>query len=294
MKTKTALITSDDGRTLRIAEAGDPYGIPLFLHGGTPGAYVFPASFIADAEANGIRLISHNRPGYGDSTPLPGRCVADVAKDVAAIAQHLGISRLVTLGASGGGPHALACAVLLPNLVAAAVAMESPAPFDAQGLDWFAGLDEGTTAEFHAAAAGREAFTAFVAVAAPGMLNATLEDMIAGFRSMSQAAKDEPVLEAVARWFFDASREALKNGNEGWIEDDLAFCTPWGFGLAHVRVPVLVMHGEQDTMVNIGHGRWLAGHIPGAEARFYDGENHGTLFERQYPAAREWLVGKMK
>jgi pimeloyl-ACP methyl ester carboxylesterase len=61
------------------------------------------------------------------------------AADVAAIADALGIGRFAVLGHSGGGPHALACAALLPERVIAAVSVSGPAPFDAAGLDWFAG-----------------------------------------------------------------------------------------------------------------------------------------------------------
>jgi pimeloyl-ACP methyl ester carboxylesterase len=94
----------------------------------------------ADAAARGLRLISYDRPGYGKSAPAPGRAVADCASDVRAICQALGISRLAMWGASGGGPHVLACAALLPDLVTAAAALGSLAPYGAEGLDWFDGM----------------------------------------------------------------------------------------------------------------------------------------------------------
>lgn len=294
MADKITHISTADGRVLRFAETGHLDGIPVFIHGGTPGSYVFFAPWVAEAERLGIRLIGHDRPGYGESTPLPSRNVASVANDVAAIATHLGLKRLATVGASGGGPHALACAALLPELITAAVAMESVAPYPAEGLDWFANTDEGTTAEFRAAVQGREAMTAFVSAAADELVNMPLDAMIEWFRSMSSSAADDATLEATARWFFEASREGLKHGNAGWIDDDLAFCTPWGFDLAQIRVPTLLLHGVQDTMVPIAHCRWMAEQIPGVEARYFDHENHGTLFGRQAPVALTWLVNQMR
>ena len=294
MPTRITQISTDNGRVLQVAETGDLDGIPVVLHSGTPGSHVIPISMIQDAEAHKIRLIGYDRPGYGESTPLPNRNISTAADDVAVIAKHLHLSRLATVGASGGGPHALACAALLPDLIAGAVAMESVAPYNTQGLDWFAGMDEGTTTEFRAAALGREAFTEFVTAGAAGMVATTVDQMVEGFRSMSSSADDTAIYEATGRWFFDTSREALKHGNEGWIDDDLAFCASWGFDLTQIKVPVLVMHGVQDTMVPISHGRWLAEQIPGAEARYFDNDNHFTLFERQFPVARAWLVSRMR
>jgi len=96
--------------------------------------------WLEDATQHGIRLISYDRPGYGGSTPQPGRSVADCAEDVRAIAQALGLPRLGVWGLSGGGPHALACAALLPDLVAAVSVIGSIAPYGAPGLDYFAGM----------------------------------------------------------------------------------------------------------------------------------------------------------
>jgi pimeloyl-ACP methyl ester carboxylesterase len=294
MHTSVIRIATDDGRTLQVAESGDSDGIPVVFHSGTPGSYVLPASIIQDAKAHGVRLISYDRPGYGESTPWSSRTVGSAAQDVAAIAKYLHLERLGTIGASGGGPHALACAALLPDLIAGAVAMESLAPFSASGLDWFAKMDEGSTAKFRAAEQGRTAMTEFVAPAAAGILNTTVEQMVEGFRSMSNSAEKVAILEAGGKWFFDTSRVALKNGNEGWIDDNLAFCMLWGFDVAQIQVPVLVMHGVQDTMVPVAHGRWLGEHIPSADARYFDDDDHFTLFERQFPVARLWLVNQMR
>ena len=114
----------------------------MLVHGGTPNCRLLADSWLKDAEARGIRLISYDRPGYGGSTSQPGRSVADSASDVRTIAGALGIDRLAIWGYSGGGPHALACAALLPELVSAAATLASVAPYDAPGLDWFTGMGQ--------------------------------------------------------------------------------------------------------------------------------------------------------
>jgi pimeloyl-ACP methyl ester carboxylesterase len=99
-------ITTPDGRTLAVQEAGDPAGKPVLVHLGTPNSrHLYPPD-AADAAAHGLRLVCWDRPGYGGSTPQPGRTVADVATDVRTICAALGFERIATWGVSGGGPHA--------------------------------------------------------------------------------------------------------------------------------------------------------------------------------------------
>jgi len=87
-----------DGRTLAIEEAGDPGGRPVLVHNGTPNSRHLYAPIAADAAARGLRLIGYDRPGYGGSTPQPGRTVADCAADVRAICAELGVDRLAMWG----------------------------------------------------------------------------------------------------------------------------------------------------------------------------------------------------
>ena len=141
-------VRTPDGRTLAIEEAGDPAGRPILVHNGTPNSRHLFAPAAADAAARGLRLIGYDRPGYGGSTPQPGRTVADCAADARAICAELGIGRLAMWGISGGGPHLLACAALLPDLVTAAASLASLAPADAEGLDWFDGMGQDNADDF--------------------------------------------------------------------------------------------------------------------------------------------------
>jgi pimeloyl-ACP methyl ester carboxylesterase len=148
-------VQTPDGRTLAIEEAGDPNGRPVLVHLGTPNSRHLYQPNTIDAAVRGLRLISYDRPGYGGSDPQPGRSVADCAADVRAICAELGIERLAMWGISGGGPHVLACAALLPDLVTAAASLASLAPLDAEGLDWFDGMGELNVEDIPGQAGGR-------------------------------------------------------------------------------------------------------------------------------------------
>ena len=127
-------VPAPGGRTLAVEDAGDRGGRPVMVHVGTPGGRrLYGPRTLADAERRQLRLISYDRPGYGGSTAQPGRSTADCACDVRVICEALGIERLAMWGLSGGGPHVLACAALLPDLVTAVASLASLAPYDAEG-----------------------------------------------------------------------------------------------------------------------------------------------------------------
>jgi Predicted hydrolases or acyltransferases (alpha/beta hydrolase superfamily) len=143
-----ATVELPDGRLLQTAEGGDPAGVPVFVHHGSPGSGILDPAWERDAASRGLRLITYARPGYGRSTRSAGRVVADAAHDVAALANELGIDRFLSWGVSGGGPHVLACAALLPARVVAVASLAAAAPFDGEGLDFFAGMGPANIKEF--------------------------------------------------------------------------------------------------------------------------------------------------
>jgi pimeloyl-ACP methyl ester carboxylesterase len=200
---------------------------------------------------------------------------------VAAIADALGIGRFAVLGHSGGGPHALACAALLPERVIAAVSVSGPAPVDADGLDWFAGWSPGIAAENRAAAGGRTALEAYWAGAEP-------EDMGAFFTEVDLAA-----LGGSWSWLADVAGQAMQQGNEGFLEDTLAGAQPWGFGPDSIRVPVLIMHGARDKMVPCRHSEWLAARCPAAELRIVPDAGHITVLDSASEALA-WLAARIR
>lgn len=151
-------LTLPDGRVLHAYDTGGE-GLPVFWHHGTPNLGAPPRPLFSE----GVRWISFDRPGYGGSTAVPERDVASVAGCAAAVADALGVERFAVMGHSGGGPHALACAALLPDRVLGVVSVSGLAPFDADGLEWFAGMNASGAAGLRAAVAGRAAKERFEA-----------------------------------------------------------------------------------------------------------------------------------
>src|SRR5262245_8517160 len=115
---KNGTITTTDGRTVGFADYGtrDQTAV-VWCHGG-PGNR-FEPSFVADSAGRaGMRLIGIDRPGYGRSTPQPGRTIGGWVPDAMAVVDHLGIDRFVVIGASTGGAYALALASLSSRVIA--------------------------------------------------------------------------------------------------------------------------------------------------------------------------------
>jgi pimeloyl-ACP methyl ester carboxylesterase len=281
---------SVDGRTVRVLEAGDPGGRAVVVHHGTPGSRLLWRELVEDAEARAIRLVAYDRPGYGGSDPHPGRTVADVAADVAAIADALGIERLAVEGGSGGGPHALACAALLAERVVAAASLAGVAPYEAEGLDWAEGMGQDNLDEFGAAVAGREELERYLHGQADAMLASDAETIAEVLRSLLSPPDTAVLTGELAEYLHAATAAGIAERLDGWIDDDLAFLKPWGFGLADIRIPVQLWHGAQDRFVPIAHGRWLAERIPGVEAHLAGEDGHLTIQVNRIGEVHAWML----
>lgn len=277
-------------RRLSFMQAGKSDGFPVIVHAGTPGSRLLSDAWIQDATKQGIRLISYDRPGFGDSDPCHDRKVGDVAQDVRALASELGLERIAVWGHSGGGPHALACAAAMPDLVCAAASLAGLAPFDAQGLDWLEGMGENNVEEFQLATKGREALLPMIENLAPGLLAATPEALIEVLRTLTSPVDEAVLTGAYVQFLIDNTSLAITNSLEGWITDNIAFVTPWGVDLEQTKVPVLLMHGEHDRFVNVAHGKWLAKHISGVDARILPEDGHLTLAVNRIPEVHAWLL----
>ena len=287
-------VQTADGRTLAVQENGDPDGIPVLAHMGSPNSRHMYRPVSADAAARGLRLISYDRPGFGGSSPSPGRSVANCAADARAICTALGVDRAAMWGISGGGPHVLACAALLPDLVVAAASLASLAPFGAAGLDWFAGMGKDNADDFLLMEEDVAAARAKMHDEWEKALATPVEDMAKGMESLLTPTDAAALTGELAEYLSWSSTDGLAQGDEGWWEDAVAFAGPWGFELDLISVPVLVVHGREDMFVPFGHGEWLAAHVPGAEAWLLDNDGHVTLLENRIGEVHAWLADHMK
>ncbi|HEX6459208.1 MAG TPA: alpha/beta fold hydrolase [Thermoleophilaceae bacterium] len=291
---RTHDVPTSDGRNLSATEFGAPDAPLAVVHHGTPGSGAVLRSEGESAERLGLRLLVYDRPGYAGSTRHEGRTVADAAADVAAILDHLGVERFVTYGVSGGGPHALACAALLPDRCAAAASVAGIGPADQPDLDWFAGMGEGNIAEMGAAREGPEALTKNLAEQAEGILAVGPEQLADALRPHLSEVDARALTGELAEFLLASVTKGLEPGIDGWFDDDIAFLAPWGFDLSEIRVPVAIWQGEQDHMVPPGHGRWLSGHVAGADARIYPEEGHITLTVNRMSDVHAWVLDHLR
>jgi pimeloyl-ACP methyl ester carboxylesterase len=266
-----------DGRTLHVydtAASRPDDRVAVFWHHGTPNIGAPPVPLFGAAERLGLRWVSFDRPGYGGSSPWPDRDVGSAAEHATAVADALEIDGFAVVGHSGGGPHALACAALAPSRVRGVVSIAGLAPFDADGLDWFAGMAAAGAASLRAAAAGREAKERHEVSGAEGDLEFTERDLAA--------------FDGTWSWVLDVVRPAVDAGPGGLIDDDLAYVRPWGFDPARISAPVLFVHGGRDRVVPSTHSAWLAAHCPTAELRSSAEDGHISILDQAEPAL-EWL-----
>lgn len=286
-------VATQDGRVLKVLEDGDRTGRPVVVHNGMPNSRLLFASDVRSAQRLGIRLISYDRPGYGGSTRRPGRSVADCADDVRAIARALDIDRLGIWGISGGGPHAIACAAVLPDLVMSVAVLASVAPWGAEGLDYFAGTGEWNVEQVSLMLEDPAAARAKCEDNRVQMLTQTLPELMEFLKTLLAPVDAAALTGELGQYVIDATRSGMATSSDGWWDDGLAILEPWGFEFGSIRIPVLLLHGRHDRFVPFAHGEWLARTIPGVEARLTDDDGHLTLTTHHLDEVHSWLLERM-
>lgn len=278
-----------DGRWLAVEVTGALDGSPVFLMHGTPGSRSGPKPRGIVLYRLGVRLISYDRPGYGGSDRHENRSVADAAADVAAIADDLGIDRFAVVGRSGGGPHALACAALLPRRVTRAAVLVGLAPANAPDLDWYSGMGESNVDDY--STVDNDASAIALSLTTRAAHTRQDPESMVRFLRPSLSASDRRVVDDVAmrRLLAATWAEAVQHGAEGWIDDVLALRRNWGFDVRSVNCRVRLWHGEDDTFSPVGHTRWLAAQIRNAELEVQPGAAHFNAVE-MLPQTLTWLT----
>ncbi|WP_084127410.1 alpha/beta fold hydrolase [Demequina sp. NBRC 110054] len=273
-----------DGRAVGWYDAGTGGGdaLALIWHHGSPNIGEPPEPLFSLADELGIRMLGFDRPGYGGSDAMPARSVADIAPLAEAVADAAGAERFAVVGHSGGGPHALACAALLPSRVSAVVTLAGVAPLVAPedgpsglGTSWWDGMHSVGTAELKAALKGGEA----------------LEELLASeeWDPSTFTDRDLEALDGRWSWFNRIAAAGVETGVGGLVADDLAFVRPWGFSVTDVTASTRIVQGDEDRIVPVQHGGWLAEAVPEAEYQVRSGDGHLTVVDAAFEAL-EWIA----
>ena len=263
-----------DGRVLDAWIDPDDSGVPLVFHLGCPASGLPFAAHVAAARERGLRWISWSRPGYGTSTRFQGRLVSDVAADARDVLDQLGVDKAYVAGWSGGGPHALACAAMMPDRSLAVSIIASTAPYPAEGLDYLAGMGAENVEGFKASFTGPEADAAILEKDWPQMRGMTAASVAESFGDLIDDVDRASLTGEFAEWVVANAHEALRDSYLGWLDDDQAVVRPWGFELDWLDVPVHIWQGAHDRMVPFAHGEWLAAHVRGACPHLLPDEGH--------------------
>ncbi len=261
-----------DGRTLAFTFSGAPEGPPVVYFHGAPGSRLeggrdsIFATELADA---GIRVVAFDRPGYGGSSPRPDRRVIDIADDVLELLDHLAIERAALIGWSTGGPHALASGARHSDRVSAIGVIAGFAPILDQNVE---GAGERELLELARTdqARLRHEVTSVAAIMREDPLAATMELLAGTLTDDDLLFAADPAVTGV---MIASLREAARLDLAGYADDLIALRDDWGFALADVTAPVSILHGHNDLLVPVAHGRYLASHLNAS----YDEPEEGHL-----------------
>ena len=264
-----------DGRELEIADNGINSESAIVFHHGTPGHASSWSDWLESAASAGIRAIAYSRAGYGTSDRNPGRSVINVNTDIAQVLDAKNITKFVSIGWSGGGPHCLANTFEPRNV--GAISLAGVGAFGVDDLDFLEGMGPENHDEFGAALKGEAVIDQWMNDNAGAMKSVTGSEIIEAFGGLIGDA-DKAVLEGGEADAMAASmRSALAVSFDGWIDDDLVFVKKWGFELESITKPVFLWQGDDDFMVPHAHSYWLEKHIPTATLTFKPGEGHISI-----------------
>jgi pimeloyl-ACP methyl ester carboxylesterase len=276
-----AQLALPDGRTVGYTDWGHAAQTAVFWCHGGPGSRFEAGPIAAAASEIGLRTIGIDRPGYGKSTPRPGRDIASWVPDALAVADRLGIERFASVGVSTGGAYSLALAALAPERVLGVV--PCCALTDMRWAEGKAMMSGAGTADIWKATS-RDAAIAL----ATEIFGAD------GSKMMSSATSGPPLPAADLAIFANptfmsgwaASFPAMfAHGVQGYADDRLADGPGWGsFDASRVTCPVTVLHGAEDTIVPVAHAHHSAALVPGAKLRVCEGLGHFSIITEVVPA----------
>jgi pimeloyl-ACP methyl ester carboxylesterase len=280
-------LTLPNGRKLSYAEYGDPLGQPGFYFHGHPGSRLEAELAHKPALERGLRIIAIDRPGYGRSDFQPNRRILDWPGDVAAAADALGIDTFAVLGASGGGPYALACGFALARRVTRVGVVSGVGPYNlphaTDGMRWQNRLGFQLGARWPWLAS-------LIMRSMSRQVRRSPERTVDAVAAAMSGADAEAVQRPDVRTLLAADlKEAFRQGHRGPALDVVLLGRPWGFALEAIGVPVLLWQGEADVLVPPGMARLMAQRIPNCRAQFFPGEGHLLVLQHMAQILDEFI-----
>jgi pimeloyl-ACP methyl ester carboxylesterase len=266
-----------DGRILGYAEYGDPDGKPVFHFNGSGGSRLEHPPDMSILTELGIRYISTDRPGHGNSTPQQDRELLDWPVDVASLADHLGISGFYVLGWSAGGSHALACAYKMPDRVISGAIVSGLAPPDRpkpyKGYKGFLLLLMVLGRRFP------KLVYAFCRMVTK-QINSPSENMEDKFVKSLPEVDQKPFENPdVKKQFLADIKEGYKQGGNGPARDDIVINTPWKFDIRDIQTRFDIWQGDSDLNVPINQGYYQANLLPNSNFHLMRNKGHMFLLE---------------
>jgi len=258
-------------------EYGDRDGRAVFLLHGTPltsAAYQWCAD--EPARARGVRLICPDRPGIGESTGKRGRTLNDWATDLTEIADRLGIESFPVVAHSCGGPFALAAAASHGHRIPAVALLASAGPVDTPSQR--AGLTSADRVLLDLSI--RRPRAAAMLLRTAGLLARTAPNVAIGALTADLTGPDRHVVTAYGRAFSASLAESLRHGPWGVIDDYRSWGSPWPFSPKDVTCPVVMWHGDQDSVIPLAHAQRMAGALPHSDLTVAKGEGHFSIAAR--------------
>lgn len=266
------LLQLSDGRQIEYLDNGVGSERALVLHHGSPCEAFFWTTTLKQLASKGVRAVAYTRPGYGESTRLPDRNLIDGNRDLAAVLEHLDVAKFVSVGWSAGGPTALASGLL--DGCHGVVAVASPAPFDADDLDFYDGMGADFAEECAATVMDLDTAFKYKQEHTEGLKSLSVEDILGGLAPRSSRPEFYAEYRVLGHDLLTTLKRGLTPDAMGYTEDDRSFLKPWGFYPGALSVPVQIWLGRNDPYVPVAHAEWLHEHINDSELHLLEDHDH--------------------
>ncbi len=264
-----------DGRFLEYFDNGISSTSAIVFHHGTPAHACLWSPWLELAASRGIRALSYSRAGYGISDRNEGRTVFTNNEDIRELLDSFGIRDFISIGWSGGGPHALATTMMSGSK--GAITLAGVGEYGVPDLDFLAGMGPENEEEFGEALKGEAEISAWMDKNAAPFKEVTSGEIREALGGLIGDVDKKALDGVIADEYATATRKGLAVSFDGWIDDDIAFIQPWGFALSEISVPVHIWQGDDDFMVPKAHSYWLEKHIPTGTLNFVPGHGHISL-----------------